>query len=68
MHQPYKSHDELPMTLNVMDVAHSLGISRVNAYNLCHAQGFPAIRIGKRILIPKDRFLGWLDAKAGDVQ
>lgn len=67
MNPIYKSHDELPMTLNVMDVAQALGISRVNAYNLCHAQGFPAIRLGKRILIPKERFLNWLDAKAGEV-
>lgn len=68
MNPHYKSYDELPMTLNVMDVALSLGISRVNAYNLCHAQGFPAIRLGKRILIPKEQFLSWLNAKAGEVQ
>ena len=38
-----------------------LGISRVGAYNLCHAKGFPSVRIGKRILIPRDRFLAWLN-------
>ena len=59
--QSYKSYDDLPLTLNPTDVANALGISRVNAYNLCHAQDFPAIRLGKRILIPKDRFLEWLN-------
>ena len=49
---------DLPMTLSVEDVASYLGISRVGAYNLCHAQGFPSMRIGKRILIPRDRFGG----------
>ena len=51
------------MTLSVEDVASYLGISRVGAYNLCHAQGFPSMRIGKRILIPRDRFLEWLDRR-----
>lgn len=61
MEKRYYSYNELPITLNVQDVATVLGISRVNAYNLCHSEGFPAIRIGKRILIPKQRFLGWLE-------
>ena len=61
MNPKYKHPNKLPMTLSVMDVANALGISRVNAYNLCHVKGFPAIRLGKRILIPKDRFLCWMD-------
>lgn len=61
MEKHYYSYDELPVTLNVQDVAAALGISRVNAYNLCHSDGFPTIRIGKRILIPKNLFLGWLE-------
>ena len=52
---------DLPITLCVEDVASYLGISRVGAYNLCHSKGFPSMRIGKRILIPRDRFLEWLD-------
>lgn len=61
MEKRYNSYDDLPITLNVQDVATVLGISRVNAYNLCHSEGFPTIRIGKRILIPKQHFLGWLE-------
>ena len=52
----YKSMDDLPLTLCVEDIAGILGISRVMAYNLCHSKGFPAVRMGRRILIPKDRF------------
>ena len=51
---------DLPITLSVEDVASYLGISRVGAYNLCHSKGFPSMRIGKRILIPRDAFLAWL--------
>ena len=54
---------DLPITLSVEDVASYLGISRVGAYNLSHAKGFPSMRIGKRILIPRERFLEWLDKK-----
>lgn len=60
----YKSYNDLPLTLNPTDVAVALGISRVSAYNLCHSVGFPAIRLGKRILVPRDRFLEWLDKQA----
>ena len=54
---------ELPVTLSVEDVASFLGISRVGAYNLSQSKGFPSMRIGKRILIPRDRFLDWLDKR-----
>ena len=64
MTQTYKTYEDLPLTLNPTDVAVALGISRVNAYNLCHSVGFPAIRLGKRILVPRDRFLDWLDKQA----
>ena len=52
---------ELPFTLSVEEMAAFLGISRVAAYNLSHSKGFPSKRIGKRILIPRDDFLAWLD-------
>jgi excisionase family DNA binding protein len=54
---------DLPITLSVEDVASYLGISRVGAYNLCHSKGFPSMRIGKRILIPRDHFFAWLDKR-----
>ena len=59
--QTYSNTNELPFTLSVEEMAAFLGISRVGAYNLCHAQGFPSVRIGKRILIPRDKFLAWLN-------
>ncbi len=51
----------LPVTMNVEQVAAFLGISRVGAYNLVRIKGFPSMRIGKRILIPRDQFLSWLE-------
>ncbi len=58
----YRMKEELPFSLNVEDVAELLGISRVSAYNLCHTVTFPAVRVGKRIVIPTEKFLEWLNS------
>lgn len=57
----YTSYDQLPIMLSVTEVAKFLGISRTNAYELIHAEGFPKIQLGKRIVIPKDKLLDWLN-------
>lgn len=56
----YQNIAELPFTLSVEELAAFLGISRVGAYNLTHSEGFPTLRVGKRILIPRDLFLDWM--------
>lgn len=56
-HSPYTSYDELPLMLSVAEVAAVLGISRAGAYELAHSDGFPALKIGSRIVVPKDKFL-----------
>lgn len=57
----FKSYDELPLTLSVPEVGEVLGISRAAAYDLVRSKGFPHIKIGSRILIPRDKFLAWID-------
>lgn len=57
----YKSYDELPLMLSVVQVAEVLGISRTNAYELAHTKDFPSITIGNRMVIPKDKFIEWID-------
>ena len=56
-----KSYDQLPLTLSAEDVAAVLGISRTNAYALLHREDFPTLRIGKRLLVPRDRFIRWIN-------
>ena len=58
----YKSFDELPLMLNVVQVAAVLGISRAGAYELVHSEGFPTLKIGNRIVVPKDKLREWIDA------
>ena len=58
----YKSKEELPMFLTVMDVANLLGISRASAYELVREDNFPKLKIDQgRTIIPRDRLLEWLD-------
>ena len=52
----------LPLMLNVVQVAAVLGISRAGAYELVHSEGFPTLKIGSRIVVPKDKLREWIDA------
>ena len=57
----YKSKEEMPMFLTVMDVANLLGISRASAYELVREDNFPKLKIVQgRTIIPRDRLLEWL--------
>ena len=57
----YTSYEQLPLSLCADDIAAVLGISRANAYTLMHAKGFPTIFIGKRMIVPRDKFIAWMD-------
>ena len=58
----YKTKEEMPMFLTVMDVANLLGISRASAYELVRQENFPKLKIVQgRTIIPRDRLLEWLD-------
>lgn len=57
------SKDQLPMILGADDVSLILGISRAKAYQLFHRKDFPTIKIGKRLLVSRDRFFTWLDSQ-----
>ena len=59
----YKSYDELPLMLSVPEVAAVLGISRAGAYELVKGKDFPALKIGSRIVVPKEKFIEWVDEK-----
>ena len=59
----YKTYDDLPMFLNVTTVAKLLGISQSSGYELMHEKDFPAIKIGSRIIVPRDKLVAWLEEK-----
>lgn len=61
-HSIYKTTEELPMFLTVMDVANLLGISKSSAYELANEQGFPKLKVvAGRTIVPRDRLIDWLN-------
>ena len=57
----FKNYEELPLTLTAPEVGQVLGISRASAYELVRSKGFPSIRIGTRIIVPKDKLIAWIN-------
>lgn len=47
--------------LSVTEMAEYLNISRATAYQMTHIKGFPTLRIGRRILIPTEAMLDWIN-------
>ena len=61
----YMSYDELPLFLNAEMVAKALGVSPSTGYELMHEKGFPVLRIGSRMVVPKEKFREWVEANVG---
>ena len=57
----YKSYDDLPLFLNAELVAQVLGVSPATSYELLHEDGFPTLRIGNRMVVPKEKFIQWVE-------
>ena len=59
----YHSYDELPMFLNAKMVAQVLGVS--TAYELFHEPSFPTLRVGSRMVVPKEKLMQWVESQSG---
>lgn len=57
--------ENFPISLSADDVAAILNISRAGAYNLMNSEGFPSLRIGRRIVVQKDALLHWMEVNTG---
>ena len=63
----FTSFEEMPVTLSVEQAAEVLSISTVSLYKLIKKdKTFPAINMGRRIVIPKDNLKKWLDNKVNN--
>ena len=52
------NYENLPAVLNANQLAAALGISR-------NTGTFPTLRIGKRLLVPKDKLIDWIEQNTG---
>ena len=57
----YKNYDDLPLFLNAAMVAQVLGISATSSYELMHEKDFPVLKIGSRMVVPKEKFIAWVE-------
>ena len=64
----YKSYDEQPQFLNAATVAKVLGIAPSSSYELLHEKDFPALRIGNRVVVPKEAFIRWVEQHTGGTE
>ena len=63
----YKAYEELPLFLNADVVAKILGVAKSTAYELMHEKDFPALKIGNRLIVPKEKFKQWVEAKTNKI-
>ncbi|MBR5222032.1 MAG: helix-turn-helix domain-containing protein [Clostridia bacterium] len=61
----YKNYDDLPLMLDAKVLSNVLGISRSSAYELLKKEGFPALRIEGRVVVPRDKFIEWVEQNTG---
>lgn len=61
MQKAINKRDSNSLTYSIEEVAEVLGISRATAYNLANSKGFPVLRIGKRMVVPKEALAKWME-------
>ena len=61
----YKSYDDLPLFLNAAMVAKVLGVSPSSGYELMHENDFPVLKVGSRMVVPKEKFMEWVERHTG---
>lgn len=54
--------------LKPRDIAKIMKIGITSAYEICRNPNFPAIRIGNRIVVSRDKFFEWLRENEDDIQ
>ena len=64
MKTTYTNIEDLPLTLKAREAAEVLRISKSKVYELARSESFPAVRIGKRVVIPRDKLIQWMNAQA----
>jgi excisionase family DNA binding protein len=57
--------EELPAILTMAHVGSLFGLSRLKTYELARRKGFPVVRFGRVMRVPKAALLRWLDEQTG---
>ena len=55
------------ITISTKEAAQLLGVSLPTMYELVHIEGFPSIRVGKKILVSVEGLRNWVNERSGMV-
>ncbi len=61
----YCSYEQIPLFLDANDIVKVLGLSRSNVYEMMRIESFPALVIGGRKMVRKEKLFAWLEAHDG---
>jgi hypothetical protein len=61
----FRDYSELPLFLDAELVAKVLGVSPSSGFELMHEPGFPVLKIGSRMVVPKEKFIQWVEQNSG---
>ena len=64
----YKNYDDLPLFLNAAMVSKVPGVLPSSSYELMHEKDFPVLRVGNRMVMPKEKFVEWVERHSGGQQ
>ena len=56
---------DIPEMMSVKDIIDNLGLGRNTVYNLIKRKDFPKLQIGRSYVIPKDKYIEWLNKNIG---
>jgi excisionase family DNA binding protein len=54
--------EDVRKTMTIEEAGAVLGVSRTTAYKLPQIEGFPVLRVGRRILVPRKAFYDWMES------
>lgn len=55
------SYDDIPLFLDANDIMRLLGLSRTTVYYMLRADDFPAIALGSRRIVKREKLFEWLN-------
>ena len=61
----YCSYEQIPLFLDANDIVKVLGLSRSNVYEMMRIESFPALVIGGRKMVRKEKLFAWLENREG---
>lgn len=67
MSDKFYNWEDLPYYLSAKDISAFLGLGLTKTYELVNHKDCPKKKVGRRILVPRDRFRAWFEDSNIDI-